>query len=167
MLPSFQYADRHITIRTNAKWKPDRPELKKREVRLRHPDPEILEMIIAEKDEAVALADRALHHLSQARPHLKGEDYDDLFFRLHRLRRTAEVWRLHAEAFFGYKVLAEAHRVEGLRERVIRALDGLDRQAEVSKQIGIVESRDPPAAAETIRAVAAELREMVEALGEQ
>jgi hypothetical protein len=47
--------------------------------------------------------------------------------------RVAIVWKLHSEAFFGYKILKEGHKVPGLKERVERAIAGLMIQAEVAK----------------------------------
>jgi len=161
-LPSFGYADGHLSSRTIAKWRPQQPEYAAREKRLNHPDAELLEDILAEKDEAVALADEALHYLSEARPHLSAAQYDDLFFRLNLLRRVATIWKLHAEAFFGYKVLAEGHDVPGLRARVERAIAGLYWQAQTSQTVGLTDA--PPAATEEIRKVADELRERVQSL---
>ncbi|MHC4743237.1 MAG: hypothetical protein ACYS8Z_15085 [Planctomycetota bacterium] len=154
-LPSFGYADGHISSRTIAKWKPNEPKYAKLEERLNHPDAELLEEILAEKDEAIALADEALFYLSKARPHLDEEQYHELYWRLDLLRRAATVWKLHAEAFFGYKVLAEGHQVPGLIARVERAIEGLRHQARASDIAGL--TTDPPAAAGEIRKVADEL----------
>jgi len=155
-VPSFGYADGHLSSRTIAKWKPNKPRYAELEKRLNHPDAELLERILAEKDEAISLADETLFYLSQARPHLSGEQYDDLFWRLNLLRRVADIWKLHAEAFFGYKILAEGQKIPGLRSRVQRALDGLYHQARASEISGLTE--DPPAASDEIRKVANELR---------
>jgi len=60
------------------------------------------------------------------------------------------VWKLHAEALFGYKVLASGHGVPGLVERVERALNALQAEAAISRadpQIGAA----PPASAAEIR----------------
>jgi len=154
-LPSFGYADGHISSRTIAKWKPDQPKYAELEERLKHPDAKLLEEILAEKDQAIALADEALFYLSKAKPYISAEQYDDLYRRLNLLRRVATVWKLHAEAFFGYKVLVEGHEVEGLKERVARAIEGLRYQARVSETAGL--TTDPPAAAGEIRKVADEL----------
>jgi len=122
----------------------------------------LLEDILAEKDQAIALADEALHYLSQARPDLSGAQYDDLFLRLNLLRRVATIWKLHAEAFFGYKVLAEGHDVPGLRARVERAIAALHRHAQTSKTAGLTD--DPPAATDEIRKVAEDLEERLQSL---
>lgn len=158
-LPSFGYADGHISSRTIAKWKPKEPKYQQLEKQLNYPDVELLERILAEKDEAIALADEALFYLRRAKPFLTGEQYDDLYWRLDLLRRVATVWKLHAEAFFGYKVLACGHKVPGLKQRIHRALNGLYHQAKVSEITGITEK--PPASSEEIRKVADELKSMV------
>jgi len=155
-LPSFNYADGPLSSRTIAKWKPHDRRYRDLEDKLNHPDPALLETILAEKDEAIAMADQALSSLSEAKPFLKPDDYDDLYRRLDLLRRTATIWKLHAEAFYGYKVLAEGHQVPGLCERVKRAIDGLELQATTSEKAGI--ENTPPASALEIRKVADELR---------
>ena len=42
---------------------------------------------------------------------MKEDKYDDLLWRLELLRRVTTIWKLHAEAFWGYKVLAQGHQV--------------------------------------------------------
>ena len=159
-LPGFRYADGHISSRTLAKWWPERPEYKVLEHQLNHPDPWVLERILAEKDTAIALAHETLGALFEARPFMTPGVYDDLYQRLELLNRTALVWKLHAEAFFGYKVLEEGHEVPGLLERVRRAVAALKRQVEVSATVpGFGEG--PPASAAEIREVAAELAEKI------
>jgi hypothetical protein len=164
-MPDFDYAQGHISGRTIAKWKPGDESLKKTEQRLNHPDAEILEEILAEKDEAIALADEALYFFYAAQPFLEQKDFNDLFWRFQILQRLPAVYRLHAEAFFGYKVLAEGHQVPGLRERVERALDGMDRQAGVGYVTTLTRKR-PPLASRDIKRAARELREMLEELPE-
>ena len=161
-LPSFGYANGHISSRTIAKWKPEEPRYHRLEEQLMHPDPILLERILAEKDEAIALADKMLFYLRQAKPFLTDQQYDDLYWRLELLSRMTTIWKLHAEAFFGYKVLAEGHKVPGLHQRVSRAIEGLQHQAKVSEMVGITEK--PPAAASEIKKVADELKSMVESL---
>ena len=60
------------------------------------------------------------------------------------------IWKLHAEAYFGYKALATGHGAPGLRQRVKRALDGLSAEAKVSAQDPRI-GNDPPASAKEIR----------------
>jgi hypothetical protein len=162
-LPDFAYADSHIRSRTLAKWYPNEPAHKEMERRLSTPDPELLEQILAEKDEALAAADGCLQALGRAHAWLTPEQFADLYWRLSLLRRTAMVWRLHAEAFFGLKVLQARHRAPGLRERISRALQALSRQAEVSEADPRIGSA-PPASAREIRIVVEDLRKRLAAL---
>ena len=155
-LPSYGYAKSHISSRTIAKWKPGEPRYQELERRLNHPDPALLERILAEKDKAIALADEAMHHLNRARPHLSGEQYDELFWRLNLLRRVAYIWKVYAEAFFGHLVQMAGHEVPGLRNRIERALEAMEHQAQVSEAIGWTE--DPPASSEELRSVVEGLR---------
>jgi hypothetical protein len=149
-LPKFNYAEDHLHSRTMAKWYPDDPKYQKLEEQLRKPDAQLLESILAEKDHAIALAQSALRHLETARPNLKPVQYEDLYWRLALAERTAVIWKLHAEAFFGYKVMAGGHKVPGLAERVHRALDALKFQAQLSAEDPRI-GNDPPASAKEIR----------------
>lgn len=162
-LPDFAYADGHLRSRSTAKWYPDDARYKELEMRLRRPDPATLEEILAEKDSAVALAHRSLVHLENARPALTAEQYGDLYWRLALLARTAAIWKLHAEAFYGYKVLAEGHRAPGLKERAERALRALEAEAEVSAADPRIGSR-PPASAGELRGFVTDLRRRLAAL---
>ena len=108
------------------------------------------ESILAEKDSAIVLAERALRHLQRAHPSLQPAQYDDLYWRLTLAERTAVIWKLHAEAFFGYKVLAGGHNVPGLKERIHRALEALKLQAQLSAEDPRI-GNDPPASAREIR----------------
>lgn len=166
ILPHFKYADDHISSRSLAKWILDAPKYKEIERRLNHPDPEILEMILAEKDTAIALAEDALQHLQNAKPFLTEGQFDDLYWRLELLHRTAIIWKLHAEAFFGYKVLAEGHKVPGLYKRVQRAIDALYLQAKVSEKNPMIGDL-PPASAQEIREIADEIKSKLEATGQK
>ena len=156
-LPDFNYADGHLRSRSTAKWYPDDARYKQLELELSRPDSVTLEKILAEKDSAVALAHRSLQHLENARRNLTAEQYGDLYWRLALLERTALIWKLHAEAFFGYKVIEAKHEVPGSRERVARALAALDLEAEVSAADPRIGS-DPPASANEIRGFVADLR---------
>jgi hypothetical protein len=149
-LPKFSYADDHLRSRTMAKWFPEDPKYKDLEDRLRKPDPPLLDSILAEKDSAIALAQRSLRHLEKARPNLQPAQLEDLYWRIALAERTAVIWKLHAEAFFGYKVLAAGHNVPGLKERVHRALDALKLQAQLSAEDPRI-GNDPPASAKEIR----------------
>jgi len=155
-LPSFSYADEHIHSRTMAKWYPDEPQYKELEQHLARPDPELLERILAEKDTAIAEAHRALEHLRNAKAHITAQQYDDLYWRLSLAERMAIVWKLHAEALFGYKVLAARHAVPALRQRVERALAALRNEADVSASDPRIRT-DPPASAREIRQFVSDL----------
>jgi hypothetical protein len=162
-LPGYRYAVSSLTNRSLSKWSPEDEHLKRIERLLVRPTPEFYEKILAEKEQAAALADECLLHLRAAKPHLKPEQYDDLRFRLDLLRRVTEVWRLHAEAFWGLRLLEEGNTVPGLRARVERALDALDRQAELSRQDPQV-GDTPPASASIIRTVVKDLRNRLDRL---
>jgi hypothetical protein len=162
-VPTFNYADSHLRSRTIAKWFPEKPHYKQLEERLVAPDPALLEMILAEKDQAIAKAHGSLLSLESVRQNLQPDQYADLYWRLALLERTAVVWKLHAEALFGYKVLVVKHAVPGLRERVKRALDALEGEAQVSAadpRIG----NDPPCSAKEIRAFVSDMRKRVDGL---
>jgi hypothetical protein len=79
------------------------------------------------------------------------------------LERTATIWKLHAEAFFGYEVLLGKCSVPGLRERVARALTALDQEAAVSAESTRI-GDDPPASAKEIRDFTSEIRKRLDAL---
>jgi hypothetical protein len=160
-LPSYGYADGHLRSRTMAKWYPDDPKYKAMEEKLIAPDPALLEAILREKDQAIAGAERCLQHLQNARPNLAAKQYEDLYWRLELLHRTAVVWKLQAEAFFGLKVL-EGHQVPGLRERVERAIAGLKGEADVSAANPLI-GKDPPASAAEVRQVADDLEKRLKA----
>ena len=167
-LPGVEYASRSIKPAgtdsfsvTRTKWEPDDPGLKEIESALNNPTPEYLEVILKEKDEAISLADESMGYLQQAKPYLTEEQYDDLFWRIGLLGRVARIWKSHAEAFWGYKILEQGHAVAGLRERILRSLDFLDQQADISAedpQIGNV----IPGSASNIRQVASELRQKMD-----
>ena len=160
-LPSFEYANLTISRRSTAKWHPDKAkELKKIENLLNHPTPEYLEVILAEKDEAIALADESILNLQLARPLLKYNQYSNLQYRLNLLKRVAIIWKLHAEAFWGYKTLQEGHDVPGLKERVHRCINGLKRQAGVSPK----KSHNILISSENIKSVAEDLEERLNQL---
>lgn len=156
-LPDYSYAVRSLKGRALSKWSPGDEHLRRIEHLLLRPTPEFYEELLAEKDEAVALADRCLMDLRAARPHLTASQYDDLRFRFDLLRRVTEIWRLHAEAFWGLLLLEQGNAVAGLHARVERALDALDRQADLSRQDPRV-GNTQPASARQILAVVKDLR---------
>lgn len=64
------------------------------------------------------------------------------------LERNGIIWKLHAEALFGYKALASGHRFSGLVERVQRALAALGMQAKISEGDPRIGAAPPSSAAE-------------------
>ncbi|MBN2211357.1 MAG: hypothetical protein JW709_08180 [Sedimentisphaerales bacterium] len=149
-LPDYDYTFPRLRRFSLSKWSPDDKQLKRTEDLLVDPTPEFYESILAEKDQAVALADECLARLRAAKPHLTAEQYDDLRFRFDLLRRTTEVWRLYAEAFFGFRLMEQGNPPPGLEARVRRALDALELQAKISEQDPRI-GNDPPACAKNIR----------------
>ncbi|HLY62015.1 MAG TPA: hypothetical protein VKV95_14830 [Terriglobia bacterium] len=156
-LPLFQYSESVLHLRTMAKWYPNDARYAQLEQKLLNPDADLLEQILQEKDQAIALAHESLLHLELARGDLSPEQYADLYWRFALLERTAVIWRLHAEAFFGYKVLKAHPTIPGLRQRVLRALDGLEAQAVVSAKDARI-GQDPPCSASEIRAFVKDMR---------
>jgi hypothetical protein len=163
VLPKFSYADGHISSRTLAKWKPDEPRLKEMEDLLNHPNIEIYEKLLAEKDEAIAMILTSMIHLQEGKPYLNPDDYSDLRWRMDNMLRVAIIWKLHTEAFFGYKILKEGHLVPGLAERIERAIAGLILQAEVAESNPLIGDL-PPGGASNIKMVAEELLDKLNAL---
>jgi hypothetical protein len=163
VLPSFSYANGHISSRTIAKWIPENPHYKELEDKLNHPDPKILERILAEQDTTMAMAKECLLSLQKAKPFIAKEKYEDLYWRLDLLSFVTMVWRIHLEAFYGYKVLKEGHQISGLKERLLRAVNSLFRLAEVSEKNPEI-GDNPPASAKEIRQSAVELSELIDKL---
>jgi hypothetical protein len=152
-LPNVHYANEHLHSRTMAKWFPDEPKYAALEEKLLRPDAALLEQILAEKDAAIAMAHGSLLHLRNAKRNLTGEQYDDLYWRLSLLERTTEIWKLHAEAMFGYNALAAGNGEIGLRDRVERALIALKQEAGVSQADRTLGSEPPASSAEILEFV--------------
>jgi len=163
VLPKFSYADGHISSRTIAKWNPDEPRYKEMEILLNHPNVEIYEKLLAEKDEAITMILTSMIHLEEGKPYLRPDDYSDLRWRMDNMLRITIIWKLHTEAFFGYKILKEGHIVPGLAERVERAINGLILQAEVAMSNPMIGDLPPGGAGNMIK-VAEELRDKMETL---
>ncbi|MBN2210433.1 MAG: hypothetical protein JW709_03475 [Sedimentisphaerales bacterium] len=145
-ISDYDYALKSLTRRSLYKWSPDAQDLKRTEELLINPTPEFFEEILAEKDQAIALADECLLHLRAAKPNLTGEQYDDLRFRLDLLRRVTEIWKQHAAAFWGLRLLEQGRSSPGLRERIEHALEALDRQAQISQDTPSVGDTEPASA---------------------
>ncbi len=167
-LPGFRYADGHISSRTLAKWIPEEPIYQQLEDDLNHPDEKVLAEILMEKDEAIAHAKEALEQIESARSILTEFQYLDLKRRLELLHRATIIWEAHSQAFFGYKVLAEGHEIEGLRSDINQAIHLLYLQAEISENDPWVSSlrEGGPGSAVEIRKVADELASLMADLKE-
>jgi len=159
-LPSWDYANNSISPSHKysgslTKWI-DEPDVKKTEDLLNRPTPEFLEQILAEKNEAVDLAKQCLVNLEKAKPYLKPDRYNDLKWRLDLLSRVTVIWRAHAEAFWGIKLLEQNCDDAELKERTKNAIDVLYQQANlISKDANIADT--VPANSENVKKVAREL----------
>ena len=93
--------DRCIVGRSNALWDPEQKALEQRLVR---PDAATVRAILAEKDQAVALADENLAALAQLKEHLTADDNADLERRLSLAADIARVYRAIASAYWRIKL---------------------------------------------------------------
>jgi len=130
--PSYDYAEGHISMRTIAKWNPD-PKYKKMEYDLNHPYPELLEQILSEKDEAIALCRESLVDLEKGKEFFKPADYEDLKWRFMLDLNATVIFKYFNEAFFGYKILVNG-KSAALKDRVTRAVNGLERWASINEK---------------------------------
>jgi len=160
-LPSFSYGDGHISSRTIAKWEPEELKYKILEEKLNHPDAEIYEKLLAEKEEAVTMIQKSLVDLREGKPYFDKDDYDELRWQMDNMLRIAIIWELHTEAFFGYKILKEGHNIDGLRERTQRAIKSLILQADLAEYDTSI-SYEMPGSVERIRTVANELKKKLD-----
>lgn len=163
LLPKFSYADGHISSRTLAKWYPEEPRYKEIENLLNHPTVEVYEKLLEEKEEAITMILASMIHLEEGKPYLKPDDYDDLRWRMDNMLRVAIIWKLHTEAFFGYKILQEGHVIPGLINRVERAINGLFQQAKLAKLNPIIGDL-PPGGANNLIMVVNELKGKLESI---
>lgn len=129
--PSYNYAEGHISSRTIAKWNPD-PKYKKMENDLNNPYPRLLEQILSEKDEAIALCRESLADLEKGKEFFERTDYEDLKWRFTLDLNATIIWKYFNEAFFGYKILVN-HKSEALKDRIIRAVNYLERWASINE----------------------------------
>lgn len=179
-LPEFEYPRMRLTGHTsNTVWWPEtEPKYEKapwwpddvskeawasRQNTLMHPTPEDFERLLAEKDTAMILAEKAHYHLEKARTHISESQYEQLFEMIERMQLVTHIRKMHAEAYFGCKVLEGEHEVPSLQDRVNRAIDGLFMLQKIT-EINTPEVDDttayhqPPAVPWKTRAVARELR---------
>ncbi|MCG8389323.1 MAG: hypothetical protein MJA30_27460 [Cytophagales bacterium] len=150
-LPHFEYANSHITYIN--KW--DAANYATTTQKLLEPGMETFRGLLAEKDTAIALVQRSLWRLHQARPKLREQDYDDLNERLLLMMQTAMIWRYHAEAFFGYKLLEDHPELQPV---ILNAINNLKTMA---KNIPEDQLRKPVARRDNILEIALELEGMI------
>ncbi len=108
-LPDYNYAWRSIHGRTTAKWDPSTADVEKL---LHIPTRKTVELIAAEKDEAIALADECLDYVEAARPHLSCEDYNYLRVLFERQKGMAVVWKPAMELIFNIAIYKESKSEE-------------------------------------------------------
>lgn len=156
-LPSFAYGNGHISSRSMAKWRPNESIYKKTEEKLNNPDVQIYEKLLAEKEEAITMIQKALVDLRSGKKYFKVNDYDELRWQMDNMLRIALIWKLHTEAFFGYKLIAEGHLIDGLKERIERAIEGMLLQADIAEYDASI-GHNYPGNASNIRTVANELK---------
>jgi len=166
-LPTWKYANSHITFGPPAKWIPSpRQELARDE--LLRPDWITLKKINAEKDTARELAETSLTILQRGRPHLGEEDYRQLRRYLEFGRDLVEVFRYHNLAFCATRrylnrkqgIGIERQSLDELRDEAMGFLDQLDKSAEViEKRYGEKVYPGNPA---TARRCAAEMRKVIQ-----
>lgn len=103
-LPRLGYADSHISSASLAIWL---PEYKAVEQELLHPTERTVREVVAEKDEAIALARQSLADVEAAKEDLNPEDYAALRDQFERLLVIARLWRPMSAAFMHYRMLRE------------------------------------------------------------
>jgi hypothetical protein len=120
--------DRGIISKSNALWDPGQKDLEKRLVR---PDEDLVREVLAEKEEAVVLADENVRALPALREHLAPEDYRDLKRRLDLTADLARVYRAVASAYWRVKLAGTAPRATAASpEACDTALKALDEWAD-------------------------------------
>jgi len=126
-LKGYHYAFGHIRLRSLAKWTHD-PDDKAMETALMNPTPELYERVIAEKDEAIQLAEAAIDDIEQAGRYLTYDELDRLLDRFRYMVDRAEVEREATAAFFSFRMWINDPKPEYL-ERIraaMRRLEALD-----------------------------------------
>lgn len=100
--------------------------LKEREQVL-EPIEENLKLIVEEKEEAVAIAERMQQILKSCRAALPEADYDVLQRTMDYQEQCARVFRYHTEAYFCWK-LFEAGKLDGNYDRLISVVQNCERE---------------------------------------
>lgn len=117
-LPSYNYAHSHINFIN--KWNPEK--YKKITADLHNPDIKIYNSLLSEKDTAIYMTLQSKWKISELSKDLSPNDYNDLNERLLLLLQTGLIWKSHAEAFFGYKLLDKNPE---LKPQLLRAVTSL------------------------------------------
>lgn len=103
-VPRLGYAESHIGSQSLAIWL---PEYRAVEHELNHPTEDTVEKVVAEKDEAIALARQSLADIEAAKPDLKLDDYEYLHDQFERLLIIARLWRPMSAAFMHYLMIRQ------------------------------------------------------------
>lgn len=118
----YEYIRRSLWTRSSVKWDPTNRELKELEYQLQHPTPETLQAVLAEKDEAIALARATIADIDKAGFFTDARKYQVLKRRAELLWRISEIWRGLTQAYFGLRVFEET----GERSALATAVNGVD-----------------------------------------
>ncbi len=154
-LPSYDYADGHISERSTAQWDPD-PKYKRIEESLNNPDQQVLAEILAEKDRAIRLCQESIKDVERARPHLTAAAYRQLEQTYARAEFCTRLWREAMAAFFRCKLYLRTGDEQVLRQ-VRTALGRMDELADESEKRFDQDVAIPERAA-AIRKLAGEIR---------
>ena len=108
------------------------------------------------------LADKCLYYLKEAQPYITPELYDELYEMLARLQLVTIIRRMHAEAYFGLRMLEGEYSLPGLKERIGRAINGLYMLEDLTrlnkrKVKDTIDAQQLPAEPWKIRKIAGEL----------
>jgi hypothetical protein len=115
---------------SSAKWDKRQKTLERA---LLNPTPLILNKVIAEKDEAVRLAELSVGDIERAKPYLSSRDYAKLKDLMEREKAMAEVWREHARTFFAIEIAQKAATPEN-KARVLENAEKLKVVAEKNRR---------------------------------
>jgi len=117
-VPYWDYPANHLRGKSGVLWD---PAFGPAEEMLLRPTKGDIAPILAEKDDAIALARRSLQDIETAKPHLASEDYEQLHSACARAELLARVYRGLCELYFAVKT---THGQEDI-DAVAAAADGL------------------------------------------
>ncbi len=126
-LKGYHYAFGHIRLRSLAKWTHD-PEDKAMETALVNPTPELYQRLMAEKNEAVELAEAAIRDVEEASRYLTHEESDRFLDRFRFILDRVEVEREATAAFFSFRMWINDPKPEYLArlQAAMQRLEQLD-----------------------------------------